>query len=66
MLIILASSISLAIADPVEDTNIRNVVLDKIDYGFTAIFALEMILKVLINVSITFNIYNGLMNMHLK
>lgn len=46
IIVILASSLSLAIQDPVQDTNIRNVILDQIDYGFTAIFALEMILKV--------------------
>lgn len=45
MAIILISSVALAAEDPIDETNIRNVVLQYLDYGFTAVFATEMILK---------------------
>ncbi len=47
MLVIALSSIALAIEDPVwEDADI-NKTLNKIDVGFTAVFAVEMVLKVI-------------------
>jgi voltage-dependent calcium channel N type alpha-1B len=47
MLIICASSISLASEDPVDELSYRNVILNYIDYLFTAVFAIEMILKLI-------------------
>jgi len=47
MAIILISSVALAAEDPIDENNIRNVVLNYLDYGFTAVFTTEMILKML-------------------
>ena len=46
MMIIIGSSIALAAEDPVEEKSDRNVILTYFDYIFTAIFAVEMLLKV--------------------
>ena len=46
MAIILISSAALAAEDPVNENSIRNVALNYLDYGFTAVFFTEMILKV--------------------
>ncbi len=46
MMVICASSIALATEDPVDETNPRNIVLNYFDYVFTAVFTVEMILKV--------------------
>jgi voltage-dependent calcium channel N type alpha-1B len=46
-MIIIGSSIALAAEDPVEEKSDRNVILTYFDYIFTAIFAVEMLLKVM-------------------
>lgn len=46
MFVIALSSAALAAEDPVEEGSNINEFLNKIDYGFTAVFAVEMILKV--------------------
>lgn len=47
MLIIGLSSIALAAEDPVDEHSITNDYLDKIDHAFTAVFAVEMLLKII-------------------
>lgn len=47
MLIIGLSSIALAAEDPVVEHSPRNQILDKFDHAFTAVFAVEMILKII-------------------
>lgn len=46
MFVIALSSIALAAEDPVTETSAINLFLKKVDYGFTAVFAVEMVLKV--------------------
>lgn len=46
MLVISMSSIALAAEDPVEENSQRNSVLNKLDYAFTGVFTIEMLLKV--------------------
>ncbi len=46
MTIILISSGALAAEDPVDENSFRNVLLNYLDYGFTAVFFTEMVLKV--------------------
>jgi voltage-dependent calcium channel N type alpha-1B len=46
MMVICGSSIALATEDPVDENNPRNVILNYFDYVFTAVFTVEMILKV--------------------
>jgi len=46
MLVIVASSVTLAAEDPVRENSERNHILTYFDYGFTGIFAIEMFLKV--------------------
>ena len=46
MVVIILSSISLAAEDPVQESSERNHILTYFDYGFTGIFAVEMLLKV--------------------
>jgi hypothetical protein len=46
MLVIGGSSIALATEDPVDEENPRNTILNYFDYGFTAVFTVEMFLKV--------------------
>jgi len=46
MLVIMLSSVALAAEDPVHEKSSRNRMLHKFDYGFTAIFAIECLLKV--------------------
>ena len=46
MIVIVLSSVALAAEDPVVENSQRNKILSYFDYGFTGIFALEMILKV--------------------
>ena len=46
VVIICASSITLAAEDPVDSTSLRNTILSYIDHGFTVLFTVEMILKV--------------------
>ena len=46
MFVILISSAALAAEDPVQENHPRNLVLKKLDIGFTAIFAMECCLKV--------------------
>ena len=46
MIVIVLSSVALAAEDPVVENSQRNRILAYFDYGFTGIFALEMILKV--------------------
>ncbi|QQP56288.1 Uncharacterized protein FKW44_000902, partial [Caligus rogercresseyi] len=46
MIVILLSSASLAAEDPVEEDHPRNLLLQYFDYVFTAIFAIECLLKV--------------------
>ena len=49
MLTIVASSISLASEDPVNVDSDWNILLGQVDYGFTFIFAIEVLLKVSIH-----------------
>jgi len=46
MIVICASSVALAAEDPVREYSIRNRVLNKFDFVFTAVFAVELVLKV--------------------
>jgi voltage-dependent calcium channel N type alpha-1B len=46
MMVICGSSIALATEDPVDENNPRNIILNYSDYVFTAVFTVEMILKV--------------------
>ena len=46
MLVIVASSMSLASEDPVNVDSEWNTFLGQVDYGFTFIFAIEVLLKV--------------------
>ena len=46
MIVICASSITLAAEDPVSKDSFRNKVLEYFDYVFTGVFAVEMFLKV--------------------
>lgn len=41
------SSAALAAEDPVDEKSFRNNILDKFDYAFTGVFAVEMFLKVI-------------------
>lgn len=54
LVIIMLSSITIAIEDPVNDNSKRNQVLIYFDYIFTAIFALEVIIKI-VDVGIIFH-----------
>ncbi|XP_050304148.1 voltage-dependent calcium channel type A subunit alpha-1 isoform X3 [Anthonomus grandis grandis] len=47
MIVICLSSAALAAEDPVEEHSFRNTILDKFDYAFTGVFAIEMFLKVI-------------------
>ncbi|VDO98416.1 unnamed protein product [Soboliphyme baturini] len=47
MIVICLSSISLAAEDPVDDTNPRNKYLNYLDYLFTTVFTVEMVLKII-------------------
>lgn len=47
MLFICFSSIALAAEDPVDECSPKNQFLEKIDYVFTAVFAMEMFLKII-------------------
>lgn len=47
MIVITASSIALATEDPVREHSFRNTILNYFDYVFTAVFTIEMILKVM-------------------
>lgn len=47
MIFIGFSSIALAAEDPVHELSPKNEFLEKVDYIFTAVFALEMILKII-------------------
>lgn len=44
--VICLSSIALAAEDPIDDDSERNKVLTYLDYGFTFVFTVEMVLKV--------------------
>lgn len=46
MVVILLSSAALAAENPVDEHCLRNVILDKFDYAFTSVFAVEMLLKI--------------------
>nr|XP_006819159.1 PREDICTED: voltage-dependent P/Q-type calcium channel subunit alpha-1A-like [Saccoglossus kowalevskii] len=47
MAVIAMSSIALAAEDPVDPNNFRNQILEYFDFAFTAIFALEMTMKII-------------------
>ncbi|XP_030749078.1 voltage-dependent calcium channel type A subunit alpha-1 isoform X3 [Sitophilus oryzae] len=47
MVVICMSSAALAAEDPVNEHSFRNNILDKFDYAFTGVFAVEMFLKVI-------------------
>ncbi|CAF1075761.1 unnamed protein product, partial [Didymodactylos carnosus] len=47
MLVICLSSISLAAEDPVHELSFRNKILNYLDYVFTGVFTIELILKVI-------------------
>lgn len=46
MVVICLSSMALAAEDPVNEQAFRNTILDKFDYAFTGVFAVEMFLKI--------------------
>ena len=46
MIIIIASSFTLAAEDPVEEKSKRNIILGYFDYVFTGVFTIEVLLKV--------------------
>lgn len=46
MAVICGSSIALATEDPVDEDSLRNKYLNYLDYAFTAVFTIEMLLKV--------------------
>ena len=46
MIVICLSSISLAAEDPVHENSTRNHVLNYVDYAFTGVFTVELLLKV--------------------
>lgn len=46
MLVICASSVALAAEDPVDERSYRNKILNLLDYVFTGVFTVEMLLKV--------------------
>ena len=45
-MVICASSVALATEDPVDENNPKNIILNYFDYAFTAVFTVEMTLKV--------------------
>ncbi|XP_055550027.1 voltage-dependent calcium channel type A subunit alpha-1-like isoform X7 [Wyeomyia smithii] len=47
MIVISLSSIALAAEDPVQEDAPRNLVLNNVDYAFTCVFAIELLLKVI-------------------
>ncbi|XP_023311464.1 voltage-dependent calcium channel type A subunit alpha-1 [Anoplophora glabripennis] len=47
MIVICLSSMALAAEDPVDENAFRNTILDKLDYAFTGVFAVEMFLKII-------------------
>lgn len=47
MIVISLSSIALAAEDPVQEDAPRNIVLNNLDYAFTCVFTIEMLLKVI-------------------
>ncbi|KAF5301170.1 hypothetical protein FQA39_LY10848 [Lamprigera yunnana] len=47
MIVICLSSIALAAEDPIVENSVRNTYLDKLDYAFTGVFAIEMLLKII-------------------
>lgn len=47
MVVILLSSAALAAENPVDEHCLRNTILDKFDYAFTSVFAVEMLLKII-------------------
>jgi hypothetical protein len=49
MVVISLSSIALAAEDPVDESSVRNTILEYFDYAFTCVFTIEMILKVSCN-----------------
>ena len=46
MIVICLSSISLAAEDPVNQNSTRNSILNYLDYAFTGVFTIELLLKV--------------------
>lgn len=46
MIVISLSSLALASEDPVNENSETNVLLNKLDYGFTAVFTVEFLLKI--------------------
>jgi hypothetical protein len=48
MIVICLSSISLAAEDPVNENSRRNLILNYLDYAFTCVFTIELLLKVFI------------------
>lgn len=46
--VILMSSITLATENPVDEHDLRNEVLNYLDWAFTAVFTVELVLKVYI------------------
>lgn len=46
MIVICLSSIALACENPIEEKSATNVILNKFDYAFTSVFAIEMFLKI--------------------
>ncbi|KAM3838498.1 LOW QUALITY PROTEIN: voltage-dependent L-type calcium channel subunit alpha-1D [Diretmus argenteus] len=47
LIFIMLSSVSLAAEDPIRNFSARNIVLGYIDYAFTALFTVEILLKIL-------------------
>lgn len=47
MIVICLSSVALAMEDPVTEESALNDILNKFDYAFTGVFAVEMLLKII-------------------
>lgn len=47
MVVICLSSMALAAEDPVNEDSSWNLILDRLDYAFTGVFAVEMLLKII-------------------
>jgi hypothetical protein len=56
MIVICLSSISLAAEDPVNENSRRNRILNYLDYAFTGVFTIELLLKV--------SFYSNLLNIY--
>jgi hypothetical protein len=59
MIVICLSSISLAAEDPVHENSSRNRILNYLDYAFTGVFTVELLLKVSFSICRIFTIISN-------